>query len=332
MTEQIAEPVEERQLVTYETITEIAPIEGADAIEKATVRGWNVVVKKGEFKVGDEVIYFEIDSFLPIADPRFAFLEPRGLKIQDEVSGHVLRTIKLRGQFSQGMIMPVSDFPEGLPKIKKWEPPLPAGLEGKIDGAFPYSFAPKTDAERVQNLGRVWAQIQEQEWFATEKIDGTSTTFINDAGRLRVATRNWEILPPSDRFRLGEELDLLSILPDQHTLQGEYYGENIQSNPLQVKGKHFLAFNLYKKTADGPVYIPYNEWPEALVPLRVPVLDLKLPATIKETVEQADGLKSTLNPQRNAEGIVWHGGKGFDFLGNRGGFKAINNTWLAKQK
>ena len=323
---------EERQLATIEKVLDIKPIPDADAIEVATIRGWNIVVKKGDFKVGDDVVYFEIDSFLPISDPRFAFLEPRGVKIQNGVSGHVLRTIKLRGQFSQGLAMPVSDFPEGLPKIEKYDPPLPAGLEGKVEGAFPFEFAPKTDAERVQNLGRVMNEIQSHEWMATEKIDGTSTTFINDGGNLRVATRNWEILPPSARFDLAERLGILDKLPEGHTLQGEYFGENVQGNPLKIKGTDFKAFNLYKKTENGPVYIPYSEWPEELVPLRVPVLDLKLPGTINEIVEQANGLKSSINPSRNAEGIVWHGGKGFDFLGNRGGFKAISNVYLAKQK
>lgn len=321
-----------RNLVSYETVSETLPIPDADAIEVAVIKGWSIVVKKGDFKVGDDIVYFEIDSFLPISDPRFAFLEPRGVKLQDGVTGHVLRTIKLRGQYSQGLAMPVSDFPEGLPEIAKWDPPLPAGMEGIAEGAFPQDFCPKTDAERIQNLGRVLGRIKQHQWQATEKIDGTSTTFINDGGKLRVATRNWEIGAPSGRFNLGQELDLLNLLPEGHALQGEYYGENIQSNPLKIKGTDFKAFALYRKTENGPEYIGYQDWPESLLPLRVPVLDLELPDTISDIVKQADGMKSTINPERNAEGIVWHGGQGFDFLGNRGGFKAINNAYLAKQK
>lgn len=322
-----------RNLVSYETITDLSPIPDADAIETATIRGWKIVVKKGDFSLGDKVVYFEIDSFLPIADPRFAFLEPRGVKIQNGVSGHVLRTIKLRGQFSQGLALPISEFPEGLPEIEKYDPPLPAGLEGTIEGAFPYEFCPKTDAERIQNLGHALPQIlANDQWMATEKIDGTSTTFINDNGTLRVATRNWEIKAPSARFDLADRLGVLEKLPEGFSLQGEYFGENVQSNPLRIKGTDFKAFALYRKTENGPEYVGYQDWPEELVSLRVPVLDLELPNTIDEIVDQADGLKSVINPQRNAEGIVWHGGRGFQFLGNRGGFKSINNTYLAKQK
>lgn len=321
-----------RNLVTYETITDISEIEGADQIEVATVRGWKIVVKKGEFKVDDEILYFEIDSFLPISDPRFSFLEPRGVRILDGVTGHPLRTVKLRKQISQGLILPKDQFPEGLPKIQKWEPPVPAGLEGEIEGQFLYTFAPKTDAERIQNLGNVFKEIQSNDWKATEKIDGTSTTYTNDNGTLRVCSRNWEISAPSARFDLAERLDILNLLPEGYTLQGEYYGENIQGNPLQIKGQDFKAFNLYRKTDNGPEYIPYGEWPDNLVPLRVPELDLLLPDTIDGIVEQADGLMSVINPKRRAEGVVWHGGKGFDFLGNRGGFKAISNEYLARQK
>lgn len=322
----------ERQLVTLETIKELAPIDGADRLELATVRGWKVVVQKGLYNPGDEAYYFEVDSFLPIAMPQFAHLEPRGVKVMDGVSGHVLRTIKLRGQISQGMLVPVSEFPDGMPEIQKWEPPIPADLAGSVSGSFPYHFCPKTDAERIQNLDRVFDFIKSEKWTATEKIDGTSTTFINDGGNLRVATRNWEILPPSSRFDLAEKLDLLNKLPEGHSLQGEYFGEGIQGNPLGIKGQDFKAFALYRKTDNGPEYIAYDEWPAELVPLRVPVLPLELPDSIEGIVAQADGLMSSVAPSRRSEGIVWHGGRGYDFLGNRGGFKAINNTYLAKLK
>jgi RNA ligase (TIGR02306 family) len=321
-----------RQLVTLENITEINPIPDADQIEVAKVRGWNVVVKKGEFQPGEEVLYFEIDSFLSISDPRFAFLEPRGVRVQDGITGHVLKTVRLRGQYSQGLIKPVSEFPEGIPDIVKFDPPLPAGLEGSVEGQFLYQFAPKTDAERIQNLGRVLPEILRHEWIATEKIDGTSTTFVNDQGILRACSRNWEISRPSARFDLADKLNILEHLPVDFALQGEYYGENIQGNPLKIKGTDFKAFNLYKKTENGPEWVPYPEWPEGLRAIRVPMLDLSLPNTIDEIVEQADGLMSQIAPQRRAEGIVWQGGKGFDFLGNRGGFKAISNAYLAKQK
>lgn len=319
----------ERRLATQETITGLASIDGADQIETATVRGWNIVVRKGEFSVGDEVIYFEIDSALPLDDSRFAFLEPRGVKILDGKNFHVLKTIRLRGQISQGLVLPAEQFIDGLPDIEKYEKPVPMDGEGLI-GQYPHEWAIKTDAERIQNLGNFMEKINSLTWTATEKIDGTSTTFINDGGVLRIASRNYELDANPDllRSRVAAELNLLDILPEGHAIQGELFGPNIQGNPLQVKTAQFRAFNFFKK---GQI-IPYDEWPQALVDIRVPTLDMTLPDTVESIVEQADDLKSAISPSRRAEGIVWHCGTPQQFLGTRDGFKAISNTYLAKLK
>lgn len=87
-----------RKLATIGKIENIYPIEGADFIERATIRGWNVVVKKGDHKVGELVIYCEIDSLMPERS-EFEFLRPRGFRI---------RTVKLKNQVSQGIIFPLS--------------------------------------------------------------------------------------------------------------------------------------------------------------------------------------------------------------------------------
>ena len=140
----------ERKLATVKKITNIRPIEGADMIELATVGGWNVVVGKDVgHKVGDMVVYCEIDSFLPIRD-EFEFLRKSSFKKMGEQEGFRLKTIKLRGQVSQGLILPISvvpitqfatahDLPEGLDVtemlgIVKYEPPIPAELSGKVKG------------------------------------------------------------------------------------------------------------------------------------------------------------------------------------------------------
>lgn len=109
-----------RKLASIRKVTEIKPIEGADNIEVAKVDGWECVVKKGDFKVGDLAVYFEEGSFLPI-DPRFEFLRKACYKAFGEIEGFRLRTIKLRGQISQGLLLPLSDFPELFvikPKLK----------------------------------------------------------------------------------------------------------------------------------------------------------------------------------------------------------------------
>lgn len=101
-----------RKLVTVHQLKmEPKAIPGADNIEMVTVQGWECVVKKGEFTVGDYGCYFEIDSFLDTSDPRFSFLEKEAREWQGK-RGAVLRTRKLRGQISQGLFLPLDIFPE----------------------------------------------------------------------------------------------------------------------------------------------------------------------------------------------------------------------------
>jgi len=117
----------ERKLAIIEEIKNLQPIKDADNIEVATIRGWRVVVKKGEFKVGDLCVYCEIDSIMPDR-PEFEFLKPRGFRI---------KTIKLRGQVSQGIIFPINILEsvgtiEPWPSFKLGVPPLL--IHNKVDG------------------------------------------------------------------------------------------------------------------------------------------------------------------------------------------------------
>lgn len=169
----------QRKLVTVRKIDRIDPIEGADAIEVATVEGWQVVIKKGEFAPGSYCVYFEIDSFLPTGHPAWQFLVDKQPRTFEGVVGHRLRTVRLRGQVSQGFVARIDMFPQivefalarkcdghfceqdyadfrnedfaPLLGIKKWEQPLPAELAGQAEGLFP-SFIRRTDQERCQNL------------------------------------------------------------------------------------------------------------------------------------------------------------------------------------
>src|SRR5215813_5964124 len=116
----------ERKLVSIQSIDALDPIPGADNILQARVMGWTVVVKKGEFSVGDPCVFFEIDSVLPDGPAWSEFMRPRGFRV---------RTLKLRGVLSQGLALPVS-IVEGEPPprevdlrerlgVTKFEPVLP---------------------------------------------------------------------------------------------------------------------------------------------------------------------------------------------------------------
>ncbi len=93
-----------RKLATIRTVQQTRSIQGADLIELSFVDGWKCVTKKGEFAVGAPAIYCEIDSFLPVRE-EFEFLRKSSLKTMDDREGFRLRTVKLRGQISQGLLL-----------------------------------------------------------------------------------------------------------------------------------------------------------------------------------------------------------------------------------
>jgi RNA ligase (TIGR02306 family) len=160
-----------RKLASVQKIENLTAIPNADKIELARILGWNVVVKKDEFKVGDLCVYFEIDSILP-NKPWAEFLKDSNGKI------HKLKTIKLRGQISQGLALPVDILFNNNPRelkellivgkdvteylgVTKWEPEEPACLHGKQQPAkriiFPNwmpTFARKFIMQYIPNLAR----------------------------------------------------------------------------------------------------------------------------------------------------------------------------------
>ena len=141
-----------RKLASVQYVHGISPIEGADRIELAHVLGWQCVVKKGEIRVGDRGVYFEIDSFLPIR-PEFEFLRPSCYKDSEILGpGFRLKTQRFRGQISQGLLLPLSQFTE-IPAdvilgddvteslgVRKWEIEERASTGGSMIGNLPYDI------------------------------------------------------------------------------------------------------------------------------------------------------------------------------------------------
>lgn len=189
-----------RKMASVQKILNIRPIPGADAIEAVDVQGWTVVSQKGIHAVGDLVIYYEIDSWLSADDPRYASFEER-FGMWGEKRGMRLKSIKLRKQLSQGLIMSLTQFPEiknpkegddvtEILKIEKWESLHEAnsnngGAQGaKTAGAKPWpSFLRKTDQERIQNYLHAIPDFCKTTFEATIKLDGSSMTVfhLNDS-------------------------------------------------------------------------------------------------------------------------------------------------------
>jgi len=191
-----------RKLASVQKVVSIDEIPGADRIVKATVLGWQMVTQRSNnLKPGDLVTFFEIDSLLPLSNPVFDFLKDPN---KPEKTHHRLKTIKLKKQVSQGLILPIEtvalpdgtklsaqspELPAGesyhyvnenddltdLLEITKWEPEIPAQLKGLVKGAFPF-FISKTDEIRIQSCPGVLERHKGKTFYISEKIDGSSFT------------------------------------------------------------------------------------------------------------------------------------------------------------
>ena len=334
----------ERKLASIRKISDIQPIENADMIELAIVDGWKVVVAKNvNHKVGDLVVYCEIDSFLPIKE-EFEFLRKGSYKkMVDGTEGFRLRTIKLRGQVSQGLILPIHTLPllemvhEGqdvteMLGIVKYEPPIPAELAGKVKGLFP-SFLRKTDEERIQNLSGEIENWKDKTFYVTEKLDGSSATFYYKDGEFGVCSRNLELLETEDNtfWKFARQVDLENKMRDfdvNISLQGELIGEGIQGNPYKIKGQTVRFFNLFDIDLQEYHNLSMfegvcNRFGVEMVPILNKHFDMF--DTVEDILEYADG-KSVLNPNFDREGVVIRS------LDRKISFKAISNKFLLNEK
>jgi len=335
----------DRKLASVVKIADIQPIPGADAIVVATVKGWKVVVKVNEYKVGDLAVYYEIDSFLPIR-PQFEFLRKSSYKRIGSSEGFRLKTIRLRGQISQGLLTPI---PEGIsnPKegddltealdIVKYEPPIPAQLAGKIKGTFP-SFIPKTDEIRIQNFeSEVGFSPVGERAYVTEKLDGTSFTCYFNNGVFGVCGRNWELTETSDNslWRMANLLQLKEKMTKHGkniALQGELIGAGINGNLYGLSDHKLYFFTGYDIDKGRRMFFDELEWVLFGLDLQmVPVLEkygFVIPNEnniVDYMLKYAEG-KSVLNMEVDREGVVVRG------LEREFSFKAISNTYLLGSK
>lgn len=344
-----------RKLATIRKIDALNPIEGADAIECATVGGWKVVAQKGLYKEGDLVVYFEIDSWIPTELAPFLSKgkEPREF---EGVKGERLRTIKLRGQLSQGLLMPLSvlirpsplggmctvpyvddaDVTEFL-GILKWEKPMNAQLAGMARGNFP-SLIPKTDQERVQNLKKeiAGAAAAGLQFEITEKLEGSSMTVYLIDGEFGVCSRNLDLKETEGNSfwatarRDGIEAEMRAIADHgDFAIQGELIGPGIQGNIYKLTQPEFRVFDVYN-IQQGCYLNPTDR--RALIAgmglQHVPFIsvdkDLGV-GSIDEILQWAEDT-SRLNPTVQREGIV------FKEVNGGMSFKAISNKYLLGEK
>lgn len=334
-----------RKLVTIRRIAELNPIPDADKIEVATVDGWKVVCQKGLYKVGDLVAYAEVDSFIPHTVAPFLTKDGHFPKVFEGVEGERLKTVRLRGQISQGLLMPLeevcknieSELFEGLDitvplGVLKYEKPIPAQLAGVSRGNFP-SLIPKTDQERVQNLNKEIAASQGQVFEVTEKLEGSSMTCYLLDGEFGVCSRNMNLKETEGnsfwKTARADDVEgqMRKVLGDNYAVQGELVGEGIQGNIYKITGTRFYVFDIYDVKSGHYVDPALRRHLVDKMGLNhVPVIttQFELRHSVEQLLAHAERKSELADTER--EGIV------FKQVDGGMTFKAISNKYLLKSK
>jgi len=337
------EQVYVRKLASVRKIAEVKPIPDADKICAYRVDGWWVVDQVGKYQVGDLVIYAEPDSWIPTTLAPFLSKgkEPR---VFNGVQGEKLRTVRLRKQLSQGLLLPLSvtdgliesELMEGLDVtfplgIQKWEPP-PEFTSADARGNFP-SFLHKTDQERVQNCyNDVAAYFDAMTFEVTEKAEGSSMTVYFRDGDFGVCSRNIDLKESEDNtyWKTANENNLrekLTQLGKNVAIQGELCGPGIQDNIYNLTKYHWFIFDVFDINT-GSYYTPEmrRELTAQLGLTDVPVLHTAYSLkgmTCDDLLKYADG--------QSVLGLIGCLREGLVFKANsdeRISFKAVSNKYL----
>lgn len=326
-----------RKLASIRTIDKVVEHTNAEKLGIYIIEGWQVIDQKDKYQVGDLVIYCEIDSFLP-ERPEFEFLRKSSFRKMGVLEGFRLKTIRLRGELSQGLILPISilgenhtfslgdDVSEVL-DIVKFEPPIPEHLAGEALGLFP-GYIPKTDEERVQNLD--YETLKDHTYFVTEKLDGSSCTMFWSDGHFGVCSRNLELKEAENNgyWSAARKMNIEEILKESGrnlALQGELIGYRIQGNPYKLNHTEFRLFKIYDIDRKRYFDIPelYNFAKTHDIPA-VPLIhsSYRLPSSVSELLKEADGY-SMLHGDAIREGWVL-----VSATDQRVHFKVISNLFL----
>lgn len=328
-----------RKLVSIQEIKEINAIPNADSIEVATINGWKAVVTKGQFKIGDKILYAEIDSKFPIEE-RFSILER---------TNYIVKTLKLRGQISQGLCLPldylsenIKEFPIGLDvtedlKVTKFEKPIPEELKGEVKYMFP-SFISSTSIDRIQSITtEELNDFINTPLYLTEKLEGVSMTVFHAKDRELthgVCSKGLVFKEESDIIynKLEKKYDIVNKIKSTKrslAIQGELIGHGIEGNIYNFpKDEYdFRVFRIWD--IDESKALSMEEMLEICSSFglnSVPILekDFIFDGNIDVILKSAE-IKSTL-ANVNAEGFILVSPKSTKFT--KPSIKVISNKYL----
>ena len=339
-----------RKLASIQYVHNITPIEGAEKIECVHVLGWQCVANKDQFSIGDKCVYMEVDSFLPVCE-RFEFLRASSFK-ENEImgAGFRLKTMKFRGQISQGLVQPLEILPEGeyeigddvteLLGIRKWEIEERVSNDGTVIAEFPSEIS-KTDELRVQSYPELIEEFKSVKgYYISTKMDGCSVTMYKRGEHFGVCGRNYEYADDdkcamwkyAHKHKIEERLKENNL--DNIAIQGEFCGPGIQKNRLKLTEQEWYVFTVTDMNTNKRLSLYKTEEIFKVLGLNmVPIEEVEEEFQYKSVDELLERAKGKYASGKNKEGIVIRPIEAV-YLNTIAGplsMKVLNNDYLLKE-
>jgi RNA ligase (TIGR02306 family) len=334
-----------RKMASIQKIAEVKAIPDADKICGYRVHGWWIVDQVGKYVVDDLVVYAEPDSWIPSTLAPFLTKPENSPKTYLGVEGEKLRTIRLKKQLSQGLLLPLSvldhvesELFEGLDVsfllgIVKWEPPSEF-TSADARGSFP-SWGPKSDQERIQNCYGDVSQVFEQfTWSVSEKVEGQSFCSYFYEGEFGVCSRNINLRDSDNTYwNSARKYDLETKLKNfgkNLMVYFEQVGPGIQGNIYELKDYMLFMFDVFD--IDTQTYYSPEEmvaFAEELNLTTAPILESNcnlVGMSCDDILKKADGGSVLGMIGCLREGLVFKANSGRQRIS----WKAVSNAYLLK--
>lgn len=302
----------ERQLASIQKIVKIESIPDKDRIELATIQGWEVIIGKGEFKVGDLVVYFQYDTLLPTDNSDFEFLRKRCFL--PAYNAHRIRNMKMAGVYSQGLVMPLSILPNTVKiseskdvtdilNVKKYDPELLRQknsnnikqFKGIKKFLYRFKFFRKLFVKEQKsyphtvhkssetNIQVVFDKLKDKDYkyYTTEKIEGSSSCFCIYKNKYQFFSHNVQRFDNdnsvwdkiSKKYNMEKELKKYKKTYGQEiAILGEIVGPGVQGNIYGFSENEFFMFDVYN-TKTGYRY-DYDSFIDIALKLQMPTVPI----------------------------------------------------------
>ena len=324
------------KLATIEKIHSIQPHPNTDVtkLEIGLIKGWPVVIPKGQYQNNDLVVFIQIDSIVPFTNPYFSFMERQKFRIWNA---------RFKGAPSQGLVCPLSILPLGksaftddgkgnaievqmqwelgddvtdILGVTKYEKGLDSSICGDAKGEFPRQYVSITDEDNLLNYPEIFDEIKGVKCYLTVKADGSSMTTIYDKelNEVKVCSRRLEQKEGTGFWNIANKYDLpnkLKLLGKAIAIQGEACGGKIQGNPMGLTEQAMFVFNV--KQHDTGMWYGYEDIKKTCDELGLQMVTLVMEPFIFDDTWNIARLQEIANnviymgadgKPRKAEGIV----------------------------